>query len=69
MPGGLGTDLARQIGTTQRWVRVLLMTSYSREDLESQGLEVPESHLLGKPFAPGHLLSRIRGALATCPLF
>jgi CheY-like chemotaxis protein len=65
MPGGLGTDLARQIGSTQRWVRVLLMTSYSREDLEGQGLEVPESHLLRKPFAPAQLLSRIREALVT----
>jgi CheY-like chemotaxis protein len=65
MPGGLGTDLAHQIGSTQRWVRVLLMTSYSREDLDSQGLEVPESHLLRKPFAPGQLLDRVREALAT----
>jgi two-component system, cell cycle sensor histidine kinase and response regulator CckA len=65
MPGGLGTDLARQIGTTQRWVQVLLMTSYSREDLESQGLEVLEPHLLQKPFAPAQLLARIREALAT----
>jgi CheY-like chemotaxis protein len=65
MPGGLGTDLARQIGSTQRWVRVLLMTSYSREDLESQGLEVPEAHLLRKPFLPSQLLDRIRKGLAT----
>jgi two-component system, cell cycle sensor histidine kinase and response regulator CckA len=65
MPGGLGTDLARQIGSTQGWVGVLLMTSYSREDLESEGLEVPEPHLLRKPFAPAQLLSRIREALAT----
>ena len=65
MPGGLGTDLARQIGTTQRWVRVLLMTSYTKEDLERQGLEVPEAHLLRKPFAPARLLGRIREALAT----
>ena len=64
MPGGLGTDLARQIGSTQGWVRVLLMTSYSKEDLEQQGLEVPESHLLRKPFAPAQLLGRIREALA-----
>lgn len=64
MPGGLGTDLARQIGSSQRWVRVLLMTSYSREDLESQGLEIPEPHLLQKPFAPAQLLGRIREALA-----
>jgi two-component system cell cycle sensor histidine kinase/response regulator CckA len=65
MPGGLGTDLARQIGSSQRWVRVLLMTSYSNEDLENQGLEVPEPHLLRKPFAPAQLLGRIRQALAT----
>jgi DNA-binding response OmpR family regulator len=65
MPGGLGTDLARQIDTTQRWVRVLLMTSYSKEDLDGLGLEAPESHLLRKPFAPAQLLSRIREALAT----
>ena len=63
MPGGLGTDLARQIGSSQRWVRVLLMSSYSQEDLLSKGLDVPDPHLLRKPFAPGQLLSRIAGAL------
>jgi two-component system cell cycle sensor histidine kinase/response regulator CckA len=65
MPGGLGTDLARQIGSTQRWVRVLLMSSYTRQDLLGQGLDVPEPHLLHKPFAPAQLLSRIGEALAT----
>ena len=64
MPGGLGTDLARQIGSTQRWVRVLLMSSHSRDDLERQGLSVPEPHLLRKPFAPAELLRRIAEALA-----
>jgi CheY-like chemotaxis protein len=63
MPGGLGTDLASQIGSTQRWVRVLLMSSYSREDLLGQGIDVPDPHLLRKPFAPGQLLSRIGEAL------
>lgn len=65
MPGGLGTDLARQIGSTQRWVRVLFMSGYSREELQDQGLDVPEPHLLRKPFSPGQLLSRIDEALAT----
>ena len=65
MPGGLGTDLAHQIGSTQRWVRVLLMSGYSREDLQNQGLDVPEPNLLRKPFSPGQLLSRIDEALAT----
>ena len=49
---------------TFQWVRVLLMTSYSREDLERRGLEVPEPLLLRKPFAPAQLLGRIREALA-----
>jgi two-component system, cell cycle sensor histidine kinase and response regulator CckA len=65
MPGGLGTDLARQIGSTQRWVRVLLMSSYSREQLKSQGVVVPDPHLLRKPFEPAQLLTRIEQALAT----
>lgn len=65
MPGGLGTDLARQIGSTQRWVRVLLMSSYSREDLLDQGLEVPEPHLIRKPFTPAQLADRIGRALGT----
>ena len=65
MPGGLGTDLAQQIGSTQRWVRVLLMTSYSREDLLGQGLDVPEPHLLRKPFAPSVLIGRVAQALDT----
>jgi len=65
MPGGLGTDLARQIGSSQRWVRVLLMSSYSRDDLREQGIDVPELHLLRKPFAPPELLRRIDEALAT----
>ncbi len=65
MPGGLGTDLARQISSTQRWVRVLLMSSYSREDLLHQGTDVPDSHLLRKPFSPADLLGRIDAELAT----
>ena len=65
IPGVLGTDLAHQIGSTQPWVRVLLMSGYSREDLQNQGLDVPEPNLLRKPFSPGQLLSRIDEALAT----
>ena len=33
------------------------------EDMERQGLEVPDQHLLHKPFAPVQLLGRIREAL------
>ena len=71
MPGSLGTDLARQIGYTQRWVRVLLMTSYWREDLESQSLDVQESHLLREAVRPGTApLSDSRSTRdLTAPLF
>jgi CheY-like chemotaxis protein len=65
MPGDLGTDLARQIGSTQGWVRVLLMSAYSRDDLLRQGLDVPDRHLLQKPFSPERLLARIGEALGT----
>jgi hypothetical protein len=41
------------------------MTSYTKEDRERRGLEVPEAHLLRRPFAPPQLLGRIREALAT----
>ena len=64
MPGGLGTDLAEQINSSQRWVRVLLMSAHSRQELLRQGLEIPEPSLLPKPFTPAQLLGRIAEALA-----
>ncbi|HWB42181.1 MAG TPA: response regulator [Gemmatimonadales bacterium] len=63
MPGGLGSELAAQIRSTQRWVRVLFMSSYSPEHLRKHGIEVPESQLLRKPFVAAQLMSRIREAL------
>lgn len=63
MPGGLGTDLARQIGSTQGWVRVLLMSSSSRKELLSRGVDVAPAHLIPKPFTPPELLRRIAEAL------
>ena len=36
MPGGLGSELAAQIRSTQRWVRVIFMSSYSREHLSTR---------------------------------
>jgi CheY-like chemotaxis protein len=43
MPGGLGSELAAEIRTSRRWVRVLHMSAYSREELLSGG--VPTDHL------------------------
>jgi two-component system, cell cycle sensor histidine kinase and response regulator CckA len=63
MPGGLGSDLALQIRSTQRWVRVIFMSSYSREHLATHGVDLGKAHFLGKPFQPAQLLQTIRGAL------
>ena len=64
MPGGLGSELAAGIRSSQRWVRVLYMSSYSPEDLRGRGIDVPKAQLLMKPFMPAQLLSRIHEALS-----
>jgi two-component system cell cycle sensor histidine kinase/response regulator CckA len=64
MPGGLGSELAAQIGSTQRWVRVLFMSSYSPEHLQKHGVDVPQSQLLTKPFVAAQLMTRIRETLS-----
>jgi two-component system, cell cycle sensor histidine kinase and response regulator CckA len=64
MPGGLGSELALQIRSTQRWVRVIFMSSYSREHLSTHGVDVAEMQFLGKPFLPAQLLQAIGNALS-----
>jgi DNA-binding response OmpR family regulator len=64
MPEGLGSELALQIRSNQRWVRVLFMSSYSREHLVKHGVDVPEAHFLKKPFVAAQLVSRIREVLS-----
>jgi DNA-binding response OmpR family regulator len=64
MPDGLGSELALAIRSNQRWVRVLFMSSYSREHLLKHGVDVPEAQLLKKPFVAAQLVSRIREALS-----
>jgi two-component system cell cycle sensor histidine kinase/response regulator CckA len=64
MPGGLGSELALQIRSTQRWVRVIFMSSYSREHLSTHGVDLAEMQFLGKPFLPAQLLQAIGNALS-----
>jgi DNA-binding response OmpR family regulator len=64
MPGGLGSELAAEIRTSRRWVRVLYMSAYSREELLSRGVDVGESLLLKKSSMPAQLLERVREAVA-----
>ena len=65
MPGGLGSDLAAEIGASKRWVRVLYMSRYSREELSERGIELQEAQLLKKPFMPAQLLDRVSMTLAS----
>ncbi len=65
MPGGLGSELAAEIRSSKRWVRVLYMSRYSREELLDHGIEIAEAQLLKKPFMPAQLLDRVRKALTT----
>jgi two-component system cell cycle sensor histidine kinase/response regulator CckA len=65
MPGGLGSELAQQIRSTQRWVRVLFMSSYTPEHLQKHGVDVPPSQVLQKPFEAAQLLNRIRDVLSS----
>jgi hypothetical protein len=64
MPGGLGSELALQIRSTQGWVRVIFMSSYSREHLSTHGVDVADMQFLGKPFLPAQLLQAIGDALS-----
>lgn len=64
MPGGLGSELALQIRSSQRWVRVLFMSSYSREHLLKHGVDIPESQLLKKPLMAAQVVQSIRQALS-----
>ena len=64
MPEGLGSELALQSHSTQRWVRVLFMSSYSREHLQKHGVDVPEAQFLKKPFVAAQLVSSIHEVLS-----
>jgi hypothetical protein len=41
------------------------MSSYSREHFLKNGVDVPETQLLNKPFVAAQLINRIREALST----
>jgi two-component system cell cycle sensor histidine kinase/response regulator CckA len=64
MPGGLGSELAAEIRASRRWVRVLYMSSHSRDELLGHGIELSEAQLIKKPFMAAQLLGRIRDALS-----
>jgi two-component system, cell cycle sensor histidine kinase and response regulator CckA len=65
MPGELGSELADEIRSSTRWVRVLYMSRYSGEELRDRGIEISPVQLLKKPFMPAQLLARVHEAMST----
>jgi len=62
LPGGNGWDLSRDLVGRLPGLRVLFMSGYAAEQTGESLL--PEGvPFLPKPFTPGELLERVRGAL------
>src|SRR6476659_522282 len=64
MPGGMGPQLAAEVRRAHPRVRLLYMSSYSRQDLLGHGIDLGQDDLLAKPFMPAELIDRVRATLA-----
>lgn len=65
MPGMGGAELARRMLAQRPGVRVLFMSGYSPEAVAKQGVLVPGTTLLQKPFTVDELVRRVRQILAS----
>jgi two-component system, OmpR family, KDP operon response regulator KdpE len=63
MPRMTGTELAAQVVARQPELPVILMSSFTPEDLARRGLALSRGHLLTNPFAPSELLGIVRRLL------
>jgi two-component system, cell cycle sensor histidine kinase and response regulator CckA len=63
MPGGMGTELAKEIRSSHSGVRILYISRYSRV----HGIEIAGDRLLPKPFTPTQLVVAVRDALKENP--
>ena len=63
MPGMSGRDLADHIGAMRPGLKILFMSGYSTEAVESHGILARGSTFLEKPFSPDVLLRKVRDAL------
>ena len=62
MPGGSGTDLAREFRRERPGVPVLFMSGHATRDLR-EALEKDGGHMLSKPFSSARLLASVRRCL------
>jgi CheY-like chemotaxis protein len=63
MPGLSGAQLAERIRARGPMPLVLLVSAYTPDELVRQGIRVPETPLLLKPFDPGQLVRAVRTLL------
>lgn len=59
MPGINGVELYRQLASMRPDLPVLFMSGYSMGMLTEQQIEMPELHILQKPFTPSRLIETI----------
>lgn len=63
LPGVGGVELAREIAGASDDLKVLFMSGYTDEAVESHGLTPGEVHYLQKPLTPKKLLDKVREVL------
>lgn len=63
MPSMSGPQVARALRELRPDVRVLYMSGYNEQVVSGRGVLKPGTAFLGKPFAPGLLLERVREVL------
>jgi diguanylate cyclase (GGDEF)-like protein/PAS domain S-box-containing protein len=63
MPGMNGRDLADRIGMMRPGIRILFMSGYSQEAVQSHGVLARGSTFIEKPFSPDGLVRRVREIL------
>ncbi len=63
MPGLTGAQLAERIHARGPMPLVLLVSAYTPDELARQGIRVPATPLLLKPFNPGQLVHAVRALL------
>ncbi|MFZ2491881.1 MAG: response regulator [Thermoanaerobaculia bacterium] len=63
MPTINGVEVARTLAGSRPAMRVVLMSGYAQDTLDSYGVNAPEKVTLHKPFTEDRLLTVVRGAL------
>jgi len=63
MPRMSGRELVDRVRTARPAMRVLYMSGYTEDAIVRHGVRDASTLLLGKPFAPGDLVGKVREAL------